>query len=305
MRKLLLFLAIFLISIQLNAQFTGLGGFGNTNNNTNTNNTENDTAAYVPRFTVKQYFRALGHKDTMSIGWMFAGSIILPGTAQIYNKDYWKLPILYLGTGGLIGGGCYYLNQYKLTGVESFKNNSTYFFIGAAAIYWASLLDGAISYKSLKKPLAGRAAIYSALLPGLGQMYIGDYWRLPIYYGGLATSGYFWYYNNLQYVRFRDMYRKSLEGTYSGSMSTDNLKYYRDVYRRYRDYSILATFLIYALQIIDAEVFATMADFDISDDISMKVNVSPTVITPITYPNSYNYTSSSSNAYGLKVNFTF
>ena len=175
----------------------------------------------------------------MAIGWAFGGSFILPGTAQIYNGDYWKLPIIYAGMGGMIGGGVYFDSQFKKTGSESDKLARNLFFIGAAAFYWGQILDGAASYDSYRDHLPGRATIYSALLPGLGQIYNKEYWKLPIYYGGLAAAGYFWYYNDLQYKRFQKNYREatSPDGNYEGNLSVDNLQYYRDYYRRYRDYS--------------------------------------------------------------------
>ena len=86
-------------------------------------------------------------------------------------------------------------------------------------------------------------------------------------------------------------------------ISAESAKWYRDVYRRYRDYSIVATALFYLLQVIDANVFAYMHDFEVSDDISL--NVEPAVISPyneyaMTNPQSYDR-----NAVGLKFGLRF
>ena len=66
-------------------------------------------------FSFKDFAGGLAHKNKMKIGTMFIGSVVLPGTAQIYNKDYWKLPVIYGGIGALAGTGGYYLYQYNQT----------------------------------------------------------------------------------------------------------------------------------------------------------------------------------------------
>ena len=73
------------------------------------------TADSAALFSFKEFFGGLAHKNTMKIGTMFAGSVVLPGTAQIYNKDYWKLPIVYGGIGALAGTGGYYYHKYSKT----------------------------------------------------------------------------------------------------------------------------------------------------------------------------------------------
>ena len=88
---------------------------------------------------------------------------------------------------------------------------------------------------------------------------------------------------------------------YEGKDSPDDMIWYRDSYRRLRDYSIIATALIYVLNIIDANVFAHMHDFDVNDNISL--NVSPAIIEPIApLRNNYNYFS---QTFGVSMNLNF
>jgi hypothetical protein len=88
-------------------------------------------------------------------------------------------------------------------------------------------------------------------------------------------------------------------------LDAETAKWYRDVYRRYRDYSIVATALFYVLQIIDANVFAYMHDFEVTDDLSM--NIEPAVISPY---NEYAMRMTPSigygqNAVGMSMSFRF
>lgn len=285
-------------------------------------------------FSFKEFFGGLAHKNTMKIGTMFAGSVVLPGTAQIYNKDYWKLPIVYGGIGAFAGTGGYYLHRYSrtkklhdqyLSGKEAFesqypgmqypftapvvdhraKTTGTWLMVGAGLMYWGTLLDGVISYESEKSPLPGRATLYSALLPGLGQIYNGELYKVPIYWGGLIASVHFLSTNNINYVRFKRIHNEASAGLDTQGISAETAKWYRDVYRRYRDYSIVATALVYLLQVIDANVFSYMHDFQVDDDISM--NLEPAVIAP---DNAYalggpaNY-GTGQPAVGMRIGFRF
>lgn len=257
----------------------------------------------TPPYTIGRYFRALGHKDSMTISRMAIGSMLLPGTAQIYNKQSWKLPIVYGTIGGFIGGAVASNISYQKTGKASTKNLRNLMVGGAVVSYWWSVMDGVISYKSVERPLPARASLFSALVPGLGQAYNGDYWKIPIFYTGFIVSGYCWSFNQTQYKRYRDMYKQAVldPDNYKGHLTPDNIKWYRDQHRRLRDYSVLATALIYVLNIVDANVFAHFSNFDISDDISFKVE--PATINPITpKPNMSTYTTQS---FGLKMNLNF
>ena len=224
-------------------------------------------------FSFKEYFEGLRHEREIKIGTMFAGSLLVVGGEQMYNKQYWKLPIAYTAIAAPLGAGIYFSTQGK-------TDIAKYCYIGAGAAYWATLLDGVISYKSDRYPLPGRATLFSLLVPGLGQAYNGEYWKIPIYVGGFAAAYYFYDTNNINYQRYRRIYKESTstEVEYTGPITSDIAVYYRDIYRQYRDYATLAMVLVYLLQVIDANVFSYMHDFEIADDMAMTVR--PTVIIP-------------------------
>ena len=301
--------------------------------------TYNEEGTYNPAdtadrlFSFKEYIGGLSHKNTIKPGVMFAGSVVLPGTAQIYNKDYWKLPIVYGGIGTLAGTGGYYLHAYnkqqkaytaweadRIAYEEEFgskypepspevnmqyKQKGTWLMMGAGLLYWGSMLDGVICYESETHPDPGKATLYSVLLPGLGQIYNGELYKVPIYWGGLLVSTHMLMNNNKNYKRFKRIHNEvSTNGGNSGvQISSETAKWYRDVYRRYRDYSIVATALVYVLQVMDANVFAYMHDFEVTDDISMSVE--PAVIAP---DNAYAINTApfgAENSFGLRVGITF
>ena len=179
---------------------------------TQTYNDQTDTTATTDTsdkmFTFKELFGGLAHKTDLRIGTMFASSMIIPGISQIYNRDWWKLPVVYGGIGACAGLGGYYLHQYNLSKKAyetayaadpstplridyGARQKGTWFLIGAGLVYWGSLMDGVASYKSDVHPHPGRATIYSILLPGLGQAYNGEYWKIPIYWGCIAGSIHF------------------------------------------------------------------------------------------------------------------
>lgn len=224
-------------------------------------------------FSFKEYFGGLAHKNELKIGNMFAGSVLFVGGNQIYNKQYWKLPIVYGTIGAGLGGGFYYRNKGN-------TKASTLCFIGAGVAYWASMMDGVISYRPNDYPHAGKATLYSILVPGLGQIYNKEYWKVPIYIGGMAAGLHYYFTFSRSFERFRSIYiEASMNGaSYDGPFTAEQALYYRNIYRRYRDYSLLATALVYLLQIIDANVFSYMHGFEVNDDISL--NMAPAVLLP-------------------------
>ncbi len=230
-------------------------------------------------FSFPEYFGGLTHKRKASLKTLTMGSAILVGGTQIYHKQYWKLPIIYGGIGAGIYGGIRFNQLYQQTQEEKYKTFRTLSYVGAGLMYWGSLMDGAVCYKSDKRPDPTKSTIYSLLLPGLGQVYNGEFWKVPIYWGLLAASVHFTIDNNVQYNRWKWVHNQATtteEVDERPPQSGETAKYYRDVYRRYRDYSILAIALVYVVQIIDANVFAYMQDFEVTDDISL--HMEPAVI---------------------------
>ena len=309
-RRIRLYILAFIVfltgfAVDGNAQFKE-EAFQQTYNEKGDSTAVADTADKL--FSFKEWGRGLAHKQTIEIGTMFMGSVFAPGTAQIYNKDYWKLPIIYGGIGTLAGTGGYYLHRYNKSGNPSDKTTGTWLLAGAGLVYWGSLMDGVISYESDIDPLPGRATMYSALLPGLGQIYNGELFKVPIYWGGLLVSSHLLVKYNTNYKRFKRIHNEatSTDPEISGNVpiNGETAKWYRDVYRRYRDYSIVATVLVYALQVLDANVFAYMHDFEVTDDISM--NIEPALISPYNeYAMHTGPVNQMNNAFGMRVGIKF
>ena len=132
-----------------------------------------------------------------------------------------------------------------------------------------------------------KATIYSAVLPGLGQIYNRKYWKVPIVYGGFATLGYFINFNNEQYTTYRQAYsdiidddpntishmklkvNPSLLLKENESNFTEALRQQKDYWRRNRDLVVIGTVVFYAANIIDASVDANFFNFDISDELTI------------------------------------
>lgn len=143
------------------------------------------------------------------------------------------------------------------------------------------------------KPNPTRAVIYSAIFPGLGQIYNRKYWKLPIVYGGFMGFIYAVTWNNKNYRDYSDAYlhimtddvnspstwhqswqnfvprNRDPKDYITNTNFRNNLKSGKDYYRRYRDLSIILTVAWYFLCMADAYVDAQLFDFDISPDLSM------------------------------------
>jgi hypothetical protein len=127
------------------------------------------------------------------------------------------------------------------------------------------------------------AAIRSAILPGLGQIYNKKYWKLPIIYGALGTCAGIFFYNlgnyNATKFAYRVKYNMRVNHSDSASfasikpvlkpLSESSLRFYRDQFRRDIDYSALVFILLWGLNVVDATVDAHLKSFDVSPDLSL------------------------------------
>lgn len=149
-------------------------------------------------------------------------------------------------------------------------------------------------------PVPKRAVIASAVLPGGGQFYNKSYWKIPIVYVALGTATYFVISNQNQYTRFQKAYRLRIDNNpntideFADRFSNpQQIKVYRDYYRRNRDLSIIFGMIGYSLNIIEAYVDAHLKHFDVSDDLSIKIT-----------PPSIYIDSRMGYTYGIKSGFT-
>lgn len=142
-------------------------------------------------------------------------------------------------------------------------------------------------------PNPKRALWLSLVLPGAGQIYNRKYWKLPIFYGGFLGCTYAFLWNQQMYRDYSQAYLDLMDSDANTKSYLDFLppnfditgreqqyqtlfKNRRDRYRRYRDLSGFAFVGVYLLSVIDAYVDAQLSQFDITPDLSLRIE--PAVI---------------------------
>ncbi len=185
----------------------------------------------------------------------------------------------------------------------------TYFFITLCLLFLFPGAPGVLAQDEVSPPRPDsltlethsprRAAIYSAVLPGMGQIYNQKYWKAPVVYAGFGVLVYFVIFNTNGYHDYKnglvdftdtipgtDSYLKLISdkldpstfdpilypGTYNPSSAEwfeDQLKNGMNYYRRNRDLSYIGMGLWYILNIIDATVDAHLFDYDVGEDLSL------------------------------------
>ena len=144
------------------------------------------------------------------------------------------------------------------------------------------------------RPNPKRAMWLAIVLPGAGQIYNRKYWKLPIFYGGFVGCLYALSWNGQMYHDYSQAYVDLMDNdpntqSYNNflhlgtTINESNKAHYQEIfrkrkdrYRKWRDLSVFALIGVYALSVIDAYVDASLSEFDISDDLSLRV--APTII---------------------------
>jgi|TARA_B110000908_G_scaffold20948_1_gene23519 hypothetical protein len=133
--------------------------------------------------------------------------------------------------------------------------------------------------EGIYKPLApSKAAFYSAIFPGMGQIYNRKYWKAPIVWGALAAPTYFYLLNNTDYNRFRTAYKLRKTGFQDEftddlgnvSVSLETLERAQEQLSENRDLSLMWGVILYVLQIVEASVNAHLLQFNTDDNLSVR-----------------------------------
>ena len=130
----------------------------------------------------------------------------------------------------------------------------------------------------IENPLTpSKAAFYSAIIPGLGQAYLGKAWKIPIIYAALGASYYYYDLQGKQMEEYRTAYKKRQNGIFNDRflekdipITTEQLLIGMDFHKNYRDIAILCLAASYMLNILEANVSAHLLQFNVNDNLSIR-----------------------------------
>ena len=125
-----------------------------------------------------------------------------------------------------------------------------------------------------------KAAFYSAVIPGLGQAFLGKGWKVPIIYAAIGASLYYYDINNKEMNSYRTAYKRRLNGFFDDEyleteipITTDQLLLGMEFHKNYRDIAIILAAASYMLNILEANVSAHLLQFNVNDDLSVTPNI--------------------------------
>lgn len=280
----------------------------------------NDTTLLIQEIDSSATDGNLATEERSNPGRALWKSAVIPGWGQHYNRQQWKSPIF---LGAFIGsfyvaassGSQYksynndyinrlrfpdYIGRYpELTNAQvqqratDLKGRRGLFTTLAMASYSLNVIDAyasAFIRNSNRTHIPAKSAYYSTLLPGLGQVYNKQWWKVPIFYAGLGITGYFVAKNYDRFDSFRDAYIQC-EGTDCANtdynpdpivpttLNKAGILTIAEYYRNNLDLAILVMAGVYVFNVIDATVFGHLHTFNVDDDLSWKVQpfVQPTL----------------------------
>ena len=171
------------------------------------------------------------------------------------------------------------------------------FFVLFSGKLFADGIDSLVQIKKdtvvpVKKPykiIPRQATLKSLMIPGWGQYYNRQYWKLPLVAGAFVTLGMIANYNHVRYKKYREYYYVvsphpddptykppttvpvPYEDGVTRDLDVNQLKRINDGFRRNRDFTYIGMALAWALNVVDANVSAHLKTFDVSDDLSLRV----------------------------------
>ncbi|WP_157580282.1 DUF5683 domain-containing protein [Rudanella lutea] len=187
-------------------------------------------------------------------------------------------------------------------GADSIRVGSSVLTTEPSGIDTAGAKPLSAKQEALRRTIIPRkATLRSIMLPGLGQAYNRDFWKIPLIYAGIGTSIYFLVDNNREYLKFENAYRVAYNDTTNGPGQGTALVYIRSrnseqrlgvaqlksatsTYQRYRDMNVIITVALWALNAIEANVAAHLKTFDLSDDLSLRIRPNLRSVSGTTVP---------------------
>jgi hypothetical protein len=157
------------------------------------------------------------------------------------------------------------------------------------------VIDSLVKKKRAINPLApSKAAFYSVVLPGLGQVYNKRYWKVPIVWGAIGAGIYGYTFYDNSYKKLRTAFKRRKAGfliddpDIAETVTDDQLERLQNDRQNDRDLTLLITIMLYALNVVDANVDAHLKQFNIDDDLSFDMELHPYIdVNPITTDPNY------------------
>lgn len=140
------------------------------------------------------------------------------------------------------------------------------------------VVQDSLNFEDIDPLSPSKAAFYSAILPGLGQAYNKSYWKIPLVYGAIGTGAGIYAWNNKNYHRYRDEFKRRLAGTDDplgkyAYLTDAQLISAQKQYQKQRDLSLIVTVGLYILNIVEANVDAHLKQFNVNDNLTLRPDI--------------------------------